>query len=79
MSEPATLTVGALAALAFTKFLESSAGEAAKNLTPLVLEKIDTLRKKIWVKLRGVPEINALKVTELKDRLAALEAAIRCN
>lgn len=79
MSEPATLTVGAIAALAFTKFLESSAGEAAKKLTPLALEKMDTLGKKIQAKLRGIPEIDALKVTELEERLAALEAAIRCN
>lgn len=63
MSEPVTLTVGAIAALAFTKFLESSAGEAAKNLTPVVLGKIDTLRKKIWAKLRGIPEVDALNVT----------------
>jgi hypothetical protein len=63
MSEPVTLTVGAIAALAFTKFLESSAGEAAKNLTPVILGKIDTLRKRIWAKLRGIPEVDALNVT----------------
>jgi len=63
MSEPVTLTVGAIAALAFTKFLESSAGEAAKKLTPTLLEKIDALRKKIWAKLRGTPEVDVLNVT----------------
>jgi hypothetical protein len=31
---------GSIAALAFTKFLESSAGEAAKILTPIILKKI---------------------------------------
>jgi hypothetical protein len=87
MSEPTTLTVGAIAALAFTKFLESSAGEAAKNLTPVVLGKIDTLRKRIWAKLRGIPEIEALKgtvensgrVTEPQINLLTphLEAAMR--
>jgi hypothetical protein len=35
MSEPVTLTVGAIAALAFAKFLESSAGEAAKKLNSI--------------------------------------------
>lgn len=63
MTEPTTLTVGAIAALAFTKFLESSAGEAAKKLTPMLLDKIDTLRKKIWSKLRGIPEVDILNVT----------------
>jgi len=65
MSEPATLTVGVIAALAFTKFLGSSAGEAAKKLTPLILEKED------------VPL--SQKIVELEKRLTALEAAIRCN
>ncbi|MEA5466845.1 hypothetical protein [Leptothoe sp. PORK10 BA2] len=63
MADPVTLTVGSIAALAFTKFLESSAGEAAKQLTPAVLDKIDTLRQAIWAKLRGIPEVDALKVT----------------
>jgi len=87
MSEPTTLTVGAIAALAFTKFLESSAGEAAKKLTPLILEKMDTLRKKIWAKLRGIPQIDALKVTvenggkvtdpQIRQLTPHLEAAMR--
>jgi hypothetical protein len=87
MPEPVTLTVGAIAALAFTKFLESSAGEAAKKLTPLILEKIDTLRRKIWTRLRGIPEIDALqgtvedsgKVTDPQINLLTphLEAAMR--
>jgi len=63
MTEPITLTVGAISALAFAKFLESSSSEAGKKLTSLVIEKIDTLRNKIWAKLRGIPEVDALKVT----------------
>jgi hypothetical protein len=63
MPEPITLTVGTIAALAFTKFLESSAGEAAKEFTPMLLGKMDTLRKKIWVKLRGIPEVDTLNMT----------------
>lgn len=63
MAEPISLTVGAIVALAFTKFLESSAGEAAKKLTPAVLDKIENLRKRIWAKLRGIPEVDALNAT----------------
>ncbi|MEA5466843.1 hypothetical protein [Leptothoe sp. PORK10 BA2] len=63
MADPVTFTVGSIAALAFTKFLESSAGEAAQKLTPAVLDKIDTLRQAIWAKLRGIPDVDALKVT----------------
>ncbi|MEH2144419.1 MAG: hypothetical protein V7K54_19720 [Nostoc sp.] len=89
MSEPVTLTVGAIAALAFTKFLESSTGEAAKKLTPIVLEKMDALRKKIWAKLRGIPEVDVLndtaessgKVTEpqIKSLTPHLEAAMKTD
>ncbi|MEM9815536.1 MAG: hypothetical protein AAF827_03850 [Cyanobacteria bacterium P01_D01_bin.6] len=63
MADPVTLTVGAIAALAFTKFLESSAEEAAKKLTPAVLDKIESLRQKIWAKLRGIPEVDELNTT----------------
>jgi len=45
-----TLTVGAIAALAFTKFLETSAGEAAKKLSPAVLNKMEALRQKILLR-----------------------------
>jgi hypothetical protein len=89
MSDPVTLTVGAIAALAFTKFLETSAGEAAKNLTPAVLNKIDSLRQKIWNKLRGIPEVDELnttvdsgnKVTEQQIKLVTphLETAMKAD
>lgn len=69
MTEPITLTVGTIAALAFTKFLESSAGEAAKKLTPTVLDKIDALRTRIWNRLRGIPEIDELNATVEKGEL----------
>lgn len=67
MADPVTLTVGAIAALAFTKFLETSAGEAAKQLTPAVLNKMAALRQKIWIKLRGIPEVDELNATVEKD------------
>ena len=63
MADPVTLTVGGIAALAFTQFLTTSVGESAKKLTPAVLSKIDTLRKKIWAKLRGIPEVDELNAT----------------
>ena len=63
MTDPVTLTVGGIAALAFTQFLTTSVGESAKKLTPAVLSKIDTLRKKIWAKLRGIPEVDELNAT----------------
>lgn len=87
MVDPATLTVGTIAALAFSKFLESSASEAGKKLMPAVLDKIDTLRRKIWEKLRGIPEVEELnttveqggKVTEQQIKLLTprLEAAMK--
>lgn len=69
MTEPITLTVGTIAALAFAKFLESSAIESAKKLTPAVLDRIDTLRSKIWAKLRGIPEVNELNATVEKGNV----------
>lgn len=60
MADPISLTVGTIAALAFAKFLESSAGEAGKQLTASALKKMDDLRKKIWAKLRGIHEVDAL-------------------
>lgn len=89
MADPVTLTVGAIAALAFTKFLETSAGEAAKKLTPAVINKIDNLRQKIWHRLRGIPEVNELnatiesggKVTEQQIKLLTphLEAVMKAD
>ena len=67
MADPVTLTVGAIAALAFTKFLETSAGEAAKKLSPAALNKMEALRQKIWIKLRGIPEVEELNATVEQD------------
>ena len=89
MVEPVSLTVGTIAALAFTKFLESTAGEAAKKLTPAVIEKMDALRQKIWNKLRGIPAVDALnnsvdqgaKITDqqLQTLTPHLEAAMKSD
>ena len=68
----AALTAAKIAELAFTKFIESGAGEAAKKLTEATIAKMDDLRKKIWAKLRGKsPNIDeALTKAEQGDRAA---------
>lgn len=56
MTDPATaLTVTVIAELAFKKFLETAAGEAAKKFTEAALSKMDELRQKIVGRLKGVP------------------------
>jgi hypothetical protein len=56
MTDPATaLTVSVIAELAFKKFLETAAGEAAKRFTETALSKMDDLRKKIVGRLQGIP------------------------
>jgi hypothetical protein len=59
MTDPATLTATAIATLAFTKFLESSAGKAAERFTEAAIAKMDELRQQIWAKLRGRSRLDA--------------------
>lgn len=47
--EPLSLTAGAIASLAFTKFFETSVEKFTEN----AIAKMDVLRKKIWDRLRG--------------------------
>jgi predicted amino acid racemase len=47
------LTATAIATLAFTKFLEGSAGKLAEKFTEAAIAKMEDLRQKIWAKLRG--------------------------
>lgn len=47
--EPISLTAGAIATLAFTKFFETS----VEKFTEAAIAKMDQLRQKIWDKLRG--------------------------
>ena len=56
MSEPISFTATAIATLAFTKFLESGAGELGKKFTLAAIDKMEHLRQKIWEKLRGKPK-----------------------
>lgn len=67
MTDPiTTLTVTAIADLAFKKFLETAAGEAAKKFTETALNKMDDLRKKIVGRLSGVPAAQAA-IAKLED------------
>jgi len=74
MADPVTLTAGAIATLAFQKFIESGAGELAKKFTEGAIAKMDELRQKVMEKLRGRSERvdEALAKVEQGDR-AALE------
>lgn len=87
MPEPTTLTVGTIAALAFTKFLETTASESSKKLTAAILGKMDELRNTIWNRLKGIPEVDELnsvaekngQVTDQQIKLLTpyLEAAMK--
>jgi len=72
MTDPMTLTAGAIATLAFQKFVEAGAGELAKKFTEAGLKKMDELRKTIWAKLKGKsPKLDeALVKVEQGDRAA---------
>ncbi|MEO0406792.1 MAG: hypothetical protein AAF289_05520 [Cyanobacteria bacterium P01_A01_bin.135] len=62
MADPATtLAAGAIASLAFQKFVEAGAGELAKRFTAEAIAKMDVLRKRIWVKLRGKTRVDDVK------------------
>ena len=68
MAEPVTLTAVKIITLAFTKFLESGAGELGKKFTSNVIALMEQLRQKIWEKLRGKPKAErALCAVEEKD------------
>lgn len=53
MAEPVTLTAAMIVTLAFTKFLESGAGELGKKFTETAITKMEQLRQKISEKLQG--------------------------
>ncbi|MEL7070865.1 MAG: hypothetical protein AAGN15_19785 [Cyanobacteria bacterium J06581_3] len=62
MTEPVSLTVGSIAALAFSTFLKSGTEEVAKKIAVSAIEKINALREQIWLKLRGIPAVDQLKI-----------------
>ncbi|MEM7728344.1 MAG: hypothetical protein AAF311_03630 [Pseudomonadota bacterium] len=70
MTEPVSLTVGSIAALAFSTFLKSGTEEAAKKIAVSAIEKINALREQIWLKLRGIPAVDQLKTdTERRKQI----------
>ena len=67
MVEPVTtIAASTISTLAFQKFIESGAGELAKQFTGAAISKMDELRQKIWDKLRG-------KSNKLDKALAQVE------
>jgi hypothetical protein len=57
MTDPVTaLTANAIASLAFQEFVKSGAGDLAKRFTREAIAKMDELRQKILVKLKGKPK-----------------------
>jgi anthranilate/para-aminobenzoate synthase component I len=72
MVEPLTLTASVIANLAFQKFLESGAGELGKKFTTEAIAAMDSLRKKLWDRLRGQSEklAQALAQAEQGDKKA---------
>lgn len=63
MADPVTWTASAIAALALQKFVETGAGELAKQFSAEAIAKMDILRKRIWAKLRGKPRVEEVKAT----------------
>lgn len=64
MTDPATvLTASTIATLAFQKFIESGGGELGKKFTTEAIIKMDTLLKRIWMKLRSKPRIEEVKLS----------------
>jgi small-conductance mechanosensitive channel len=65
MTDPVTITATTIATLAFTKLVDSGAGELGKKFTQAAIDQMEQLRQKIWEKLRGKPEAEkALKAVE---------------
>lgn len=80
MADPITLSAGAIAMLAFQKFIESGAGELAKKFTETAIntetaiKKMDDLRQKIVARLKGKSEtLDAAIVEAEKGDAAAVE------
>ena len=61
MTDPVSLTAGAIVTLAVQKLVESSAGELGKKYTMEAIAKMDNLLKRIRTKLRGKPRVEEVK------------------
>ena len=53
LDPPTAITASTIATLAFQKFIESGAGELAKKFTETGIKQMDSLRQRIWQRLRG--------------------------
>jgi hypothetical protein len=62
-----TLTVGAIVALAFTKFIEAGSSELAKKFTAESIEMIDKLLKMIWSHLKGKSSVEEIRTSIEKN------------
>ncbi len=63
MTDPVSMTAGAIATLAFQKFIESSAGKLGEKYTMEAIAKMESLLKRIWTKLRGKPRIEEVRAS----------------
>ncbi len=70
MADPVTWTAGAIASLAFQKFLESGAGELGKKFTTEAITKMGVLWEQVKAKLTG-------KSAKLDEALAKVEQGDR--
>ncbi len=57
------VVISAIAALVLNTFIEAGTSTAGQVLAKETLEKLDLLRRKVWEKLRGIPEVDELKST----------------
>ena len=75
MTDPVSLTAGAIATLAFQEFIKAGAGEAAKKFTSEAIAKMGELREKIVARFKGHETIEAELVkaeTGDEDAIASL-------
>jgi hypothetical protein len=78
MVDPVTLTAGAIAQLAFQKFIESGAGKLAEKFTEGAIAKMDDLRQRIVARLRGKsPKVDEALVNLQQGDRAALETVTK--
>lgn len=68
MTDPVSLTAGAIATVALQKFIESGAGKLGEKYTMEAIAKMESLLKRIWTKLRGKPRIEEVKASVEKTQ-----------
>lgn len=84
MIDPVTVTTAStIATLAFQKFIEAGAGDLAKKFTEAAIAMMETLRQRIWDKMKGKPSAESALIavqkgdkTELDRLIAYLQVAM---